>query len=264
MQIDYFTIIAQIINFLILIVLLRHFLYGPVILAMDEREQKIASRLKEAEQKEKEAEQDAESYRRAQQELSDKRQEMLAKAAEEAKAYRSDLMKKAQEEVEESKARGYEALERQKEALLADLSRQAGEEIYAVTRRALKDLANEELERQIIIAFLQRLQNIDNAEKEAIKEFYETPGQQITVRSTFEIPEEMRQRIQETVRDQTKIEVKMNFEIAPELISGVEMSARNLKIAWSIASYLDALQADLSRILEQRMTGEEIAKEKAG
>ena len=53
MQIDYFTIIAQIINFLILVFLLRHFLYRPVITAMDEREQKMVSRLKDAEQNDK-------------------------------------------------------------------------------------------------------------------------------------------------------------------------------------------------------------------
>jgi F-type H+-transporting ATPase subunit b len=263
-QIDYFTIVAQIINFLILIVLLRHFLYRPVIQAMNKREQKIASRLKEAEQNEKEAKQGAESYRRAQAELWDKRQEMLSRAFEEVKAQRLDLMKKAEMEVEESKARWYEGLERQKEAFLADLRKEAGEEIYIVASRVLKDLANEELERQIITAFIQRLQNMDEAEKEAIKEFYKAPGKQITLRSSFEIPEEMQQRIQETVRDLTTAEVKLNFETAPELIAGVEMSAHNLKIAWSIDSYLDALQADLSTVLEQRMAGKEIAEEKAG
>ncbi len=62
MQIDYFTIIAQIINFLILVFLLRHFLYGPLLRSMDEREQKISTRLKEAEQQMKEAEQETDSY----------------------------------------------------------------------------------------------------------------------------------------------------------------------------------------------------------
>jgi F-type H+-transporting ATPase subunit b len=62
--IDYFTTFSQIINFMVLVFLLRHFLYRPVIKAMDEREQKIASRLKEADQKKAEAEQAAESYRK--------------------------------------------------------------------------------------------------------------------------------------------------------------------------------------------------------
>lgn len=263
MQIDYFTIAAQIVNFLILIVLLRHFLYRPVIQAMDEREKKIVSRLKEAEQKEKDAKQEEEAYHKAQAELSDTRQEMLSKAAQEAKAWRSDLMEKAKKEVDESKARWYEDLEHQKEAILSDLRRQTGEEVYAAARRALKDLADEDLEHRIIIAFLQLLQNMDDSEREAIKEFYKTPGQRITIRSTFEIPEELRQKIHETVRDQTRTDVKMNFETAPELIAGVELSAHSLKISWSIDSYLDALQADLSKAIEQKASGGETAEEKS-
>lgn len=262
MQIDYFTIAAQIVNFLILVVLLRHFLYRPVVQAMDDREKKIASRLTEADQKEKKAKQEEEAYRKAQAELSDKRQEMLSKASEEAKAWKSDLMEKAKKDAGESKARWYEDLEHQKEALLSDLRRQTGEEVYAATRRALKDLADEDLEHRIIIAFLQRLQNMDDSEREAIKEFYKTPGQRITVRSTFEIPEELRQKIQETVREQTKTDVKMNFQTAPDLIAGVEMSAHSLKISWSIDSYLDALQADLSKAIEQKVSGGETAEEK--
>ncbi len=78
MQIDYFTIFAQIINFLILVFLLRHFLYGPVTKLMEEREQKMVSRLLEVEKKKSEAEHELESYRKMSQELSNKREEMLA------------------------------------------------------------------------------------------------------------------------------------------------------------------------------------------
>ncbi len=98
MQIDYFTIFAQIINFLILVFLLRHFLYRPVTKLMEEREQKIVSRLQEIEEKKSEAEKELESYRKMSQELSNKREELLAKASREAQVLEADLMKKAREE----------------------------------------------------------------------------------------------------------------------------------------------------------------------
>ncbi len=43
MQIDWFTLFAQIVNFLIVVVLLRRFLYKPILQAMAEREAKIAA-----------------------------------------------------------------------------------------------------------------------------------------------------------------------------------------------------------------------------
>jgi len=255
-QIDYFTAIAQIVNFLILVYLLRRFLYKPILESMNEREQKISSRLKEAEQKKKDAELEAESYRKLLEELSDKRQDMNAEAAKEAQILQIDLMKKVRDNVEASRAKWYEALQRQKESLLADLSQRAGDEIYAIVRRALQDLANEDLENQIINAFIKRLRNMDAFEIEKLKEFCKTSGQQITVSSTFEISEEMRRKIQEIVNNQAGVDMKMQYKIAPELICGVEVSAHDTRIGWNIASYLNTLEADLSEVLTQRAVGE--------
>ncbi len=54
MLINWFVVAAQIINFLILVALLKRFLYGPIVAAMTAREDKIAGRLKEAQQKRRE------------------------------------------------------------------------------------------------------------------------------------------------------------------------------------------------------------------
>lgn len=256
MLIDYFTTIAQIINFLVLVFLLRHFLYRPVIKSMNEREQRIASRLKEAEDKRKDAGQEMESILKMKQEVAVRQEEMIARAATDAQVYRADLMKRAHDEVDRDKANWYEALEHQKNAILEDMRLQAGKEVYAIARRALEDLANDELERRIIATFLSRLENMNAVDKEKIEEFYKKPGQWITIRSAFEIPEDMRRKIEEALR--LKIgDVKIRYERAPDLISGIELYANDLKIAWSIEGYLDDLEADLSPTFEQHRAEEE-------
>jgi F-type H+-transporting ATPase subunit b len=257
--IDYFTTVAQIINFLVLVFLLRHFLYRPVIKFMDERELKIASRLKEADESRKKAQQEEESIRRAEQDLTAKREELMARATLDAEAARADLIKKVQDKVDKSKVDWYEALARQKEAFLVDMRLQAGEEIYSVSRRVLRDLANDELEHRIIDVFLRRLEIMDGLDKKKLKEFYEKPGQNIIVKSTFEIPAEMRQKIQETLHKQVGAEVAIQYQAASDLISGIELYTSDIKIAWSIDSYLDELVADLSRTLDQRIAQEKEA-----
>lgn len=251
-QIDFFTLGAQIINFLVLVLLLRHFLYGRIINAMDDREKRIASRLEEALQKKKEAEKEAESYRKMKQELSDRREEMLAHVREETQILRKELSEKARREVEENKAKWYETVERQKDEFLKDLRRRAGEQIFDVARRALRDLANDELERHIISTFIKRLQHMEEGEKEAVKEFYKKTHQEIVITSAFEIHEDMRQHIKEAVQNLTGGDVKLQFKIAPDLISGIELSAQDLRIKWSLESYLDALETELSKRLERR------------
>ena len=49
MLINWFTVLAQAVNFLLLIYLLKRFLYGPILKAMNAREKRISDRLNDAE-----------------------------------------------------------------------------------------------------------------------------------------------------------------------------------------------------------------------
>ena len=59
MLINWFTVVAQAINFLILVWLLKRFLYKPILQAIDEREKRIATQLADAEDKKAECAKDA-------------------------------------------------------------------------------------------------------------------------------------------------------------------------------------------------------------
>ena len=63
MQIDWLTVAAQIVNFLVLIWLLQRFLYRPITNAMARREARIEERLSDARTRRKEAEEEAEDLR---------------------------------------------------------------------------------------------------------------------------------------------------------------------------------------------------------
>ncbi len=261
--IDYFTTIAEIINFLVLVFLLRHFLYRPVIKAMNDREQMIASRLKDAEDKRKEAEHEEASYQKMKLDMAAEHDMMIAKASKEAQAFKADLIKKAREDVDKTKEDWYEAFQRQKDTFLADVAAQAGREVYAVSRRALNDLADEELERRIIETFLKRLENMDAHDKDKFRSFFEKSKQEgeqrVTVKSTFQIPDDARNKIQRTLERQSGYEVKIQYEIDPSLISGIELRSNDIKIAWSIASYLGDLENNLSQVLDQKVEAEKAA-----
>ncbi len=62
MEIDWLTVSAQIVNFLVLVWLLQHFLYKPVIDAMDRRQQSIADNINEAKNREQTAQLTMQNY----------------------------------------------------------------------------------------------------------------------------------------------------------------------------------------------------------
>ncbi|TFH52236.1 MAG: hypothetical protein E4G89_01610 [Methanothrix sp.] len=252
MQIDYFTTAAQVVNFALLVFLLKHFLYGPLLKLMDERETAIISRQKAAEDAKREAQAEAESYRRKKEELSAEHEELLVRAKEDAKEFRADMMKKARDEIEETKIEWQKDLQRQRDDFISDLRKYSGQQLYAISRRALRDLANEDLDRQIMIVFINRLKNLEEPERETIKDFFKDSEQIITVRSAFKVPVDIQQQIKDVLSSHAEADVRVQFEIVDDLISGMVMSAKNVEIAWSIAGYLDSLEADFSRCLEKR------------
>lgn len=252
MQIDYFTTAAQVVNFVLLVVILKHFLYGPLLKLTDERETAIISSQKEVEDAKKEAEIEAESYRQKNEVLSAEHEELLVKAKEDANELRADMMKKARYELEETRKEWQRDLQRQSDELISDLREYSGRHLYTITRKALQDLANEDLERHIMISFINRLIDLDGSDGEVVKKFLKDSPRIIVVRSTFEVPEDIQQKIESALAGHAGGDVSVRFEIEGDLISGMVMDADNVEIGWNIAGYLDTLEADFSRWLEER------------
>ena len=242
MLIDWFTVVAQIINFLILVALLKHFLYGRIINAMDQREARIISRLEEAELKKKEAEEEAAAYIRKSQEFDVQREEIFSQAKEDAENFRKDLVQKAREEIDGIQARWHETIQKKKIAFLKDLGERATKEVFAVTRQALKDLADKDLEQQMVDVFVKRIKELDKEERDLIAESIESSGK-VLVTSAFNIPEDSQTKIFQAIKEHISGESHGEYQISPDVISGIELRTVGHKIAWSLDNYLASLEA---------------------
>ena len=80
MLIDWFTIGAQALNFLILVWLMRRFLYKPILHAIDDREQGIARELAEADKKKGDAEKEREQFQKKNEAFDREREEFMNQA----------------------------------------------------------------------------------------------------------------------------------------------------------------------------------------
>lgn len=249
MLIDWFTVAAQIVNFLILVALLKHFLYGRVINAMDQREARITSRLEEAEKKKKEAEYEAAEYNQKVQDFNVQREEMFYHAKEDAEAFRKDLLQKAHEEIDGIQARWHETIQKRKIAFLKELGERATKEVFAVTRHALRDLADKDLEHQMIDVFIRRIQELDEKERHLISESIESSGK-VTVTSAFQIPDEAQVRIFQAVIEHINGGDHVDYQIASDVISGIELRTVGHKIAWSLDNYLASLETNVLEAMD--------------
>ena len=110
MLIDWFTVGAQALNFIILVWLLKRFLYKPILNAVDAREKRIAAELADADAKKAEAQKERDEFQRKNEEFDQQRAALLSKATEEAKAERQRLLDDARKAADALSAKRQEAL----------------------------------------------------------------------------------------------------------------------------------------------------------
>ncbi len=240
MLIDWFTVIAQIVNFLVLVWLLKHFLYGPLVQAMDAREKRIAAGLAEAAQKDQEAGRRCEQMRLDAEQFARDREQMLAEARIEADRQHDALLQKSRDSVRALEAKWNEDLEHEKAATLDEIRRRAAGEILAIVRRALADLACADLDDCAIHAFLAKLQTLDPA----------SLGDEVTLRSASDIPPVTQLQIEESLHHRFGDRVRLHLERAPNLAWGLELRSNGLRIGWNSESYMESLEENLRKALE--------------
>jgi F-type H+-transporting ATPase subunit b len=251
MLIDWFTVAAQTINFLVLVWLLKRFLYKPIIGAMDAREQRISAQLRDAETRKNEAEAQSRRFRDATAELEREKQALLSQAKAEAEAARQRLIEKAREETESLRLKWREGVREEEKALAAEITTSVQKEIFAITGRALRDLAGTELEPQIAAAFVRRLRELEGDAKEQLGTIVKKSNKPIMIRSAFDLPSSIRMEIERAVHDILEAEVSLSYEAAPEILGGVELTSNGCKISWSIAGYLSSLEEHIRQLAKQ-------------
>ena len=251
MLINWFTVIAQIVNFLILVFLLKYFLYDRIVKAMDEREQRIQLRLKEAEEKKQEAEQEARSYLEKNRDFDAKREEMLAQARKEADARRKELTREARLAVTKQRSVWLETIQRDKKSFVQDLRKMAGNQVYTIARKAFRDLADADVEERTINAFLVHLKGMSKKTREALATSIKESGNEMVVRSAFEIPAKMREKITGSLHREIADGIQVRYEATSDLIMGIELKTRGRKIAWSLQDYLDTLEEHALQTLDK-------------
>ena len=248
MLIDWFTVGAQLLNFIILVWLMKRFLYQPVLDAIAAREQKIAAQLADAAATKAEAHQRQDEFRKKNQAFDEQRAELLRQARDAAKAERERLQLEAREAADAASAQHAKALMTDAQHLHAEIARHTQQQVFDISRRVLGDLAGVSLEQRMSEVFVQRLQAVEgacagHARRGAARR------RPMPSRPCCAAPSSCRHQqhaaIQAALDESFGQPIPLKFETMPELVGGIELSAQGQKLAWSIADYLDALSSGL-------------------
>jgi F-type H+-transporting ATPase subunit b len=246
MQIDWLTVAAQIVNFLALVWLLKHFLYGPVTAAMARREARIADRVESAREREDAAERERQRLHERMQRLEDRRDAILEQARDEAEDEKRRLLDEARAEVDDRRERWRRQLNDEQEGFLARLRRDTAEGFADLARQALSDLADARLEDRMVERLSIRLARLDDDEYAQFRE-----ADDLTISTGLELDDERRGRLIELAHEHFGGDRAPAFEHDPDLVCGIALTAGGRRLAWSLADYLDDFERRLADRLDQ-------------
>jgi F-type H+-transporting ATPase subunit b len=250
MEINWFTVAAQVLNFFVLVWLLKRFLYKPVLAAIDERENKITSELKDADAKKAEALKQQDEFKQKNETFDEEKKGLMEKAVAETNIERQKLLDEARKEADALRMKQEASLNEMKENLNLEISQKTQNEVFSIARKTLSDLASVSLEEQSVYTFIQRLKGLQNEERQQFVDAFHSANNSILIQSAFDLSEPLQNEIKNTVNEILSAAPSFEFKTAPALISGIELSANGYKLAWTIAEYLNSVQKSISETMD--------------
>ena len=252
MLIDWFTVGAQIVNFVVLVWFLKRFLYRPILSALAKREQTIAANLETAAATKSAAESERLLFERKNLEFEHKASELLTGAEARAEQERQLLLDKARVTVEAQQIEWERALLFERETFFEQLGQQVQQQVFSITQRLVQELAAVDLEEQMISQFINRLESPEAASKTELVDFMQKIGSQLVVRGAFEFSEKSKQLISAVLQQKKPLPLEIVFQHSPELICGIELFANGRKISWTMTQYLSELRHSVEALVERR------------
>jgi len=247
MLIDWFTVFAQAVNFLVLVWLLKRFLYKPTLKAIDERQNKIVAELDEAAKAKKQAEAERSSLAKKTAAIDKKKEELLSQATKEADEERAKLIEAARVESVTLHAQLQASLDSETANMRNEVSQRVRKEVFAIVRNVLADLADVQLESRMAAVLVKRLGNLEASETSKITAALAKSKDGVLVRSSLDLDGHVKTTLEDAIHKNLDREATMQFEVSPEIGGGIELSVGGYRFGWSEESYLSALEGRVNK-----------------
>lgn len=162
MQITITTAILTIVNFFIMMAVLKHFFYEPIVNMLDERKKNIATDLKEAEQAKDDARKMKEDYEASIQNAREEAQEILAEARKIGENTRAEIVEEAKEEAMRVSDRAKAEIARERDNALASLRKDVAKLAISAAEQVIERDVTEADHNRMVDAFIQEVGNQDD------------------------------------------------------------------------------------------------------
>lgn len=244
MTFDWFTLVAQLVNFAILLVLLRLFLYQPIQNVIAQREERIMAVQAEAASAREEARAAVDSVRREREALEEELRQRRAEAARDSELERERRLGLVEQELSEARAAAERALERDRSELVTELTQRTSQLVVGELRRALTQLADTQLETETVAVMRRRVSELDDATLAALREA--ATGDEVIVTTAFPVTSELKAELTAVVSELAVAAITPRFEVDKNLIFGATIRFGPYRVGWEAEGFAHDLERALA------------------
>ena len=247
MNISWFEIVAQIINFFIILFILQKLLYKPVLKAMAQRQERIEKAQVEADAKMKDATELMDAYDKKIEDIQKEKSEILEEARTQAQEKKESLLASYQKEAEAKRHAYLKEVEEEKESFTRHLRNSLGEGAVKIAAHILSTLSSKDLEDEVLRAFVSDLKNL----KESIPDFEPSKEQErVQVHSFKALSQKEKAAIEDALKGQLQNVKEIEYETDPALVLGYALYLQSYTVHTNIKNYLDEIEKEIIKNLD--------------
>jgi len=238
-EISLSTFILEIINFLVLVWILKRFLYRPVLDIVARRQARIDETMAAAQRTDSDARQLKERYEARLRDWESEQADAREKLAHEIDAERSRQLAALRASLDEEAEKREAAEERRLADLGARLERQGLALGARFASRLLEASATPELQEKLVGLFLQDLDATPQERVACLLGSPDLPPDAVEVSSAYELTPAEQAAVGERAKALCGADIPVHFAEAPELMAGIRLSIGGCVLGLNLKDELD-------------------------
>ncbi len=247
MSFSWSTFALQAVNFLILIWLLKRFLFKPVSAIVAQRKTEITRMQAEAEVARQSAEQARKEFEQSRSEVEARRQALSEQTRAELADQRSKMIQAAQAEIDKLKSAMVKQLDEEREDAAREISERAVQIAVQLAERLLRQCAAPSLNELFLNRLVDHLDHLTIAERAALLDQSGPDRGSLSVTTACPLDPETQSKWRMALAKHLGVSAPVRFEVDNDLIAGVELKFPLAVLRFSWRQALAEAQQELTQ-----------------
>jgi len=223
LELNWSTFLLEIINFLVLVWILKRFLYRPVLTVLEKRREEIEQSLKEANNHHTQAIELEQQYKKRLENWAIEKQQLKDTLQQKILIERTQKLEQLETELANEREKTEVVAQRHLAESLRQYQQKAHKQGARFVTLLLNAVASEELESRLFDLLIKTFENLDEERQVTLVNACKKSSEAITVTSAYTLSESKQQKLEQKLNTLCKQPVKVNYIQDPQLKAGLRL-----------------------------------------